>query len=44
MFAMFDLSFFDITQLSCQLRKTGGLVITLVIIMIGVRSDEEYTA
>jgi len=30
---------FYITQLSCQLPKMGGLVITLVIIMIGVRYD-----
>jgi len=44
MFVTLMLTFFDVTQLSCQLRKMGGLVITLVIITIGVRSDEEYTA
>jgi len=43
MFAMFDVYIFNIKQLSCQLRKMGGLVITLVKIMIGVRSDEDYT-
>ena len=36
------LRYFDIPQLSCQLRQMGGLVFTLVIIMIGVRYDQEY--